>query len=73
MSVKRVVYTSSSGAIAEPGSPPRVYTEENWNNVAVEVTEAKGREAPGPLKYMASKVLAEKDMCQISLIICMQH
>jgi hypothetical protein len=42
------------------GSPPRVYTEENWNNAAVEAVNTKGREAPGILKYQASKVLAER-------------
>jgi hypothetical protein len=46
--------------VAEPGNPPKVYKEENWNDVAVKVTEAKGREAPGMFKYSASKVLAER-------------
>ncbi|CDO72580.1 hypothetical protein BN946_scf184983.g63 [Trametes cinnabarina] len=59
--VKRMVIASSISAIAS-GSicPPRVYTEEDWNDRAVQVTENEGRNAPGLIKYEASKTLAER-------------
>ncbi|KAI9057802.1 NAD-P-binding protein [Trametes sanguinea] len=60
-SVKRVVLASSISAIAS-GSicAPRAYTEEDWNDQAVQLTEEKGRDAPGLIKYEASKTLAER-------------
>ncbi|OSD02226.1 NAD-P-binding protein [Trametes coccinea BRFM310] len=60
-SVKRIVLASSISAIAS-GSicAPRAYTEEDWNDQAVQITEQKGRDAPGLIKYEASKTLAER-------------
>lgn len=48
--VKRVVITSSFAAIVNPGKHPKVYNEEQWNEVTWE-------EAMDPSKvYRASKV-----------------
>ncbi|KDQ18875.1 hypothetical protein BOTBODRAFT_28363 [Botryobasidium botryosum FD-172 SS1] len=59
--VKRVVITSSCATIFQPkkGNPP-IYTEEDWNEVAVKEVETKGVDADQPQKYRASKVLAER-------------
>ena len=37
-----------------------MYTEEEWNDEAVEDVKAKGKESNGLVKYMASKTLAER-------------
>ncbi|KAH9855692.1 D-lactaldehyde dehydrogenase [Lenzites betulinus] len=61
--VKRVVITSSVAAIVTPPAPgdaPRVYSEEDWNEVSVKEVETKGRAAAPMHKYRASKVLAER-------------
>jgi hypothetical protein len=48
-------------AVADSGATaPRAYTEEDWNETAVKVTEEKGAEAGIYAIYSASKVLAEK-------------
>ncbi|KAH9893507.1 NAD-P-binding protein [Cubamyces lactineus] len=68
--VKRVVVTSSTGAIAETLRAPeetRIYTEDEWNDYAVETVSRLGKAAPGFEKYSASKVLSEKaawEFCQ---------
>jgi hypothetical protein len=36
------------------------YTEEDWNDDAIADVEAKGKNAGGLMKYMASKTLAER-------------
>jgi nucleoside-diphosphate-sugar epimerase len=58
--VKRVVFTSSAVAVLEATGVPRVYTESDWNNHAVEAVKTKGSEAGPFLIYCASKVLAER-------------
>ncbi|KAH8825680.1 hypothetical protein DL96DRAFT_1609607 [Flagelloscypha sp. PMI_526] len=58
--VKRVVVTSSVAAIIENQDTPRVFTEEDWNDQAVNWTKKDGRNAPNGMKYRASKTLAEK-------------
>ncbi|KAI0365578.1 NAD-P-binding protein [Pilatotrama ljubarskyi] len=59
--VKRVVITSSVGAIAESfTADTRVYTEKDWNEYAVNTVRKLGKEASGYMKYGASKVLAEE-------------
>jgi nucleoside-diphosphate-sugar epimerase len=58
--VKRVVFTSSAVAVFEATGVPRVYTESDWNNHAVETVKTKGSEAGPFLIYCASKVLAER-------------
>ncbi|KAH9956972.1 hypothetical protein BC827DRAFT_1227962 [Russula dissimulans] len=58
--VKRFVLTSSAVAVRENSPHPRIFTEENWNNAAVEAVKTKGS-AAGPIAiYLASKTLAEK-------------
>jgi nucleoside-diphosphate-sugar epimerase len=58
--LKRFVLTSSAVAVLEQTTVPRVFTESDWNNAAVEDVKAKGSAAgPFPI-YMASKTLAEK-------------
>jgi nucleoside-diphosphate-sugar epimerase len=58
--VKRVILTSSAVAVFEATGVPRVYTESDWNNHAVEAVKTKGSEAGPFLIYCASKVLAER-------------
>lgn len=59
--VKRIVVTSSTGAIAETIlEETRVYTEDDWNDFAVEQVQKLGKAAIGWWKYDASKVLAER-------------
>ncbi|KAI0286184.1 hypothetical protein BC826DRAFT_1093568 [Russula brevipes] len=57
--VKRVVLTSSVGAIREAGVN-RVFTESDWNDASVDAVNAKGSEAGPLLIYLASKTLAER-------------
>ncbi|KAG9048774.1 methylglyoxal reductase (NADPH-dependent) gre2 [Tulasnella sp. UAMH 9824] len=57
--VKRVVLTSSVGSIYHQKTPP-VFDESDWNVDAPKAIEKFGRNAPGPVKYGASKVLAER-------------
>ncbi|KAG9016260.1 methylglyoxal reductase (NADPH-dependent) gre2 [Tulasnella sp. 427] len=57
--VKRVVLTSSVGSIYHQKTPP-VFDESDWNVDAPKAIEKFGRHAPGPVKYSASKVLAER-------------
>ncbi|KAI8976320.1 D-lactaldehyde dehydrogenase [Trametes punicea] len=59
--IKRVVVTSSVGAIAESFSEKTyLCTEDDWNDFAVEKVRSLGRSASGLWKYDASKVLAER-------------
>ncbi|KAI0654050.1 NAD-P-binding protein [Cubamyces menziesii] len=61
--VKRIVITSSVGAVAETLRTPEethVYNEDDWNDYAVETVTALGKAAIGTDKYSASKVLAER-------------
>jgi len=59
-SVKRIVVTSSTAAVNDLPSEPSVYSEDNWNEIAISKVEELGREATGMYKYKASKALAEK-------------
>ncbi|KIW18321.1 hypothetical protein PV08_02609 [Exophiala spinifera] len=56
-SVQHVVITSSFAAIANPKAPPKVYTEEIWNDMTME--EALTTINP-QAAYRASKTFAEK-------------
>ncbi|KAI9509130.1 D-lactaldehyde dehydrogenase [Russula earlei] len=58
--VKRVIVTSSVAAIREDSPQPRIYTEGNWNNAAVEGVKTKGSAAGSAAIYLASKTLAER-------------
>ncbi|KAG6835826.1 hypothetical protein H0H93_014299 [Arthromyces matolae] len=60
--VKRVVVTSSCASVLEVGVD-KVFTEENWNELAIREIKEQGDAAPGPSKYRASKTLAEKGWC----------
>lgn len=59
-SVKRIVYTSTVGAIVTFFSDPKVYDETCWNDTAVRECKEKGRDTIGLYKYCTSKVLAER-------------
>ncbi|KAH9896116.1 NAD-P-binding protein [Cubamyces lactineus] len=58
--VKRVIITSSIAAVVNTYAPSGVYTEEVWNDDAVKTVREQGRDAPGDLKYNASKALSER-------------
>jgi nucleoside-diphosphate-sugar epimerase len=60
--VKRVVVTSSCGAIYDISDQPRVFTEADWNQQACKEVEERGRDAGVMHKYRASKTLAEQGM-----------
>lgn len=59
-SVKRVVVTASIGSVHEVTSEPKVYSEANWNELALREVETKGAAAAPLNKYWASKTLAER-------------
>ncbi|KAF8877683.1 hypothetical protein BD779DRAFT_1237798 [Infundibulicybe gibba] len=60
-SLKRIVFTSSCGAVrSDRPANAEPFTEDDWNDTAVKAVEEKGRDAPGWAKYRASKTLAEK-------------
>lgn len=46
------------------------YTEEEWNDEAVEDVKAKGKESNGLMKYMASKTLAERGAIIFIMLSC---
>ena len=61
--IKRVVVTSSIGAVGESivsVEKTKVYTEEDWNENAVRLVKEIGKDASGMSKYNASKVLSEQ-------------
>jgi nucleoside-diphosphate-sugar epimerase len=58
--VKRVVITSSVAAVQQNVSEPKVFTEVDWNEQAVDDVQKNGKSAQNPNKYMASKTLAER-------------
>ena len=59
-SVKRIVVTASIGSVHEFISEPKVYSETDWNDLAVHEVETKGAAAPPLSMYCASKTLAER-------------
>ncbi|KAF9647543.1 NAD(P)-binding protein [Thelephora ganbajun] len=58
--IKRIVILSSTAAISNAPNPGKVYTEEDWNDVAIKAVEEHGKAASGDEKYSASKMRAEK-------------
>ncbi|KAI0926024.1 hypothetical protein AcW1_008303 [Taiwanofungus camphoratus] len=58
--VKRVVITSSCASVMSVLPTPKTFSEADWNEVAIAEVKEKGRDAPQPSKYRASKTLAEK-------------
>ncbi|KAI0707581.1 NAD(P)-binding protein [Cerioporus squamosus] len=59
-SVKRVLVTASIGSIHEFIPEPKVYSEADWNELALREVETKGAGASPLNKYCAGKVLAER-------------
>lgn len=59
-SLKTVVVMSSIASVKSSAQPPYTFTEEDWNDFAENMCEAKGTETPGPVIYSASKVAGEK-------------
>ena len=57
--IKRVVIFSSVVSIGLSRTDS-AYTEEEWNDEAVEYVKANGKAANGFMKYSASKTLAER-------------
>lgn len=57
--IKRIVVTSSVVALLEPKEVKYAYTEVDWFDTAPKIVQQQGKKAPGGLKYVASKVLAE--------------
>ncbi|KAH9487447.1 Putative uncharacterized oxidoreductase [Psilocybe cubensis] len=59
--VKRVVLTSSAGAIINPVTEPTaVFDESHWADAYLKDIKEKGKDNPAIVKYRASKVLAER-------------
>jgi len=58
--VKRIVILSSTAAISNAPNPGHVYTEEDWNDAAINAVKEDGKAVAGNEKYSASKTLAEK-------------
>ncbi|TCD64033.1 methylglyoxal reductase (NADPH-dependent) gre2 [Steccherinum ochraceum] len=58
--VKRIVVTSSTGAVLEVDTGKTTFTEDDWNDQAIRIVEEKGSAADAPSKYRASKTLAER-------------
>ncbi|KAI0807632.1 NAD(P)-binding protein [Fomes fomentarius] len=60
-SVKRVVITSSCASVQlTQSTDPRIFSEEDWNEACIAEVKEKGRDASAPIKYYASKTLAER-------------
>ncbi|KAG8904104.1 Mitochondrial GTPase [Tulasnella sp. 403] len=57
--IKRVVVTSSTGAVMEPKDKPYVYTEADWNESALKAVKEGGSNDPFTV-YCATKLLIER-------------
>ncbi|PPQ91157.1 hypothetical protein CVT25_003035 [Psilocybe cyanescens] len=58
--VKRVVMTSSLGALLPIITGPVVLDENSWGDLIVKLVEEQGKAAPPVTKYWASKTLSER-------------
>ncbi|KAJ8508034.1 hypothetical protein ONZ45_g9655 [Pleurotus djamor] len=58
--VQRVVITSSCATVVEDLPHPKVFSELDWNGQCLQIVQELGKDAPGLMKYRASKTLAEK-------------
>jgi nucleoside-diphosphate-sugar epimerase len=58
--VKRIVITSSCAAVLSDFPEPKVFTELDWNEQAIDDIKKNGKDATNSNKYMASKTLAER-------------
>ncbi|KAJ3877793.1 D-lactaldehyde dehydrogenase, partial [Lentinula edodes] len=59
-SIRRIVVTSSTAAIIATLPEPKVFSELDWNEQAIEEVKKQGKNASQAAKYRASKTLAEK-------------
>src|SRR5687768_13201120 len=59
-SVKRVVVTSSFAAIFHPADAGYKYTEDDWNDWAMDEVKEKGKDVSAAIVYRASKAEAER-------------
>ncbi|KAJ3870808.1 hypothetical protein F5051DRAFT_447097 [Lentinula edodes] len=59
-SIRRIIVTSSTAAIISSLSEPKVFSELDWNEQAIEEVKKQGKNASQAAKYRASKTLAEK-------------
>jgi nucleoside-diphosphate-sugar epimerase len=62
--LKTVVLMSSIAAVVNTHEPPYTLTERDWNDFAEKMCEEKGKETPGPVIYIASKVTGERAFWQ---------
>jgi hypothetical protein len=67
-SVKRIVITSTTGAVRSTLPEPKLFTEADFNEQAIQQVERDGRAADGMAKYQASKTLAEKGARYMALL-----
>jgi nucleoside-diphosphate-sugar epimerase len=58
--VKRIVITSSCGAVMAPPLKPTVFSEKDWNRDSLDDVEKNGVNAITMSKYRTSKTLAER-------------
>ncbi|KAK0448421.1 uncharacterized protein EV420DRAFT_1566683 [Desarmillaria tabescens] len=59
-SVQRIVVTSSCASVLHVSPEPKTFSEVDWNEQSIKEVEEQGKNAPGIVKYRASKTLAEK-------------
>ncbi|KAH7921678.1 NAD(P)-binding protein [Leucogyrophana mollusca] len=59
-SVKRIIVTASTGSIIHNDPEPQVFDESDWNEQSLELLAQGGPALTAPIKYRASKTLAEK-------------
>ncbi|KAH9946470.1 NAD-P-binding protein [Amylocystis lapponica] len=59
-SLKRFILTSSCAAVFTISDKPRTFSEEDWNDAAIEQLHEQGKNAEEVVAYMASKVFAER-------------
>lgn len=65
VSVKRFIYTTTSGTICSPSAEPKTFNENDWNDWAIQYCKERGADADPPSKYIASKTLAERAVWEI--------
>lgn len=72
--INRIIILSSTTAISNAPNPGKIYTEEDWNDAAINAVNERGKDASGGEKYSASKTLAEKgkynERCSRRLVCC---
>lgn len=57
--IKRVIVLSSCASVAQAGKD-KLFDEQDWNEQSIMDVNTLGVDAPGGIKYRASKTLAEK-------------